>query len=107
MKILSWLMAIVFAGFTAVQFNDIDASIWIAAYGAVIFLSIFRATGRDPRYIALLCASMYAVWALVLLGQTNGQWWDGEMERETGGLTIGCLWCLAIFMIRPTEVSRL
>lgn len=107
MKVLSWVMAVIFIGFTAVQFNDIDALIWVAAYGSVTFLSVFRAIGRDSRYLALVCATIYAAWALVLLSQTNGQWWDGEIERETGGLTICCLWCLTIFLIRPTAVSRL
>jgi peptidoglycan/LPS O-acetylase OafA/YrhL len=93
MRVISWAMAAVFVGFTIVQFNDVDAAIWIVAYGACALLSVLRATGRTPRIGATACALVYGIWAVVLFTQTRGQWWDGEIEREVGGLAIAALWC--------------
>ena len=106
MRVISWIMAAIFLGFTVVQLNDVDALIWIAAYAACSLLSILRATGRSPRLGAAACAVIFAVWAIVLFSHTNGQWWEGEIEREVGGLAISSLWCAVLAFSSRTEMSR-
>lgn len=107
MRVISWAMAAVFVGFTVVQFNDVDALIWIAAYGACALLSVLRATGRVPRIGATACALVFTIWAVVLFGQTSGRWWDGEIEREVGGLAISAIWCVILAAQKKhTEMSR-
>ncbi|HLP29427.1 MAG TPA: transmembrane 220 family protein [Candidatus Didemnitutus sp.] len=107
MRVISWIMAAIFLGFTVVQFNDVDALIWIAAYGACALLSILRATGRAPRLGAMACGVILSVWAIILFPKTTGQWWNGEIEREVGGLAISALWCAVLALSPRNKMSRL
>ncbi len=103
MRFLHAVMALVFCSFVAVQFNDVDVWIWVTAYGAVAALSGLAAWGRPLRRAASAATLIYTAWAVVLFLQTTGQWWDGEIEREVGGLTIAAVWSLVIAATRGTD----
>ena len=66
MKILNILLAIVFAAFAALQYNDPDPLQWIAVYGAVAVLSALASFGRYPRWAIIGLAIVIAGWMLWL-----------------------------------------
>jgi hypothetical protein len=93
-KVTCACLAVMFCLFLSVQFNDVDAGIWILAYGAaaiVCLASILRSLATIIRRLSLILALGYGLWALMLAFQTSGHWWDGEIEREVGGLVISAL----------------
>lgn len=93
-NVISVCLAVIFCLFVSVQFNDVDAGIWIMAYGlaALVCLgSMIRSVTRIIRSLSLLLSLGYGLWALMLSLQTSGHWWDGEIEREVGGLVITAL----------------
>ena len=93
-RIVSITLATLFTWFVTLQFNDIDAWIWVLAYGIAALLCLLNLWARLYRLVkpasALLFVS-YALWAIALYQQTSGHWWDGEIEREVGGLVITAL----------------
>ena len=108
MRIISASMCVMFCWFASLQFNDVDAWIWITTYGLVAALSaaaIVPSTRPRLRIPARTLATTCAVWGLYLLGQTTGKWWDGEIEREVGGLFISSLWCVTLDIF-STKMSR-
>jgi hypothetical protein len=85
-------MCAVFVWFMILQFNDVDAWVWIALYGSMAILCALAAAGRPQRSASVAAGLIQTVWAVVLFMQTTGAWWDGEVEREVGGLIICALW---------------
>ena len=90
-RIVYGVMSVGFFWFASLQFNDIDAVYWIAVYAAVAlsclsvtFLPVQRMHSGLP---ALFCI-LLVVWIATLVPDLEGTWWDGEVERELGGLTI-------------------
>lgn len=77
--------------FVSLQFNDVDAPLWIVGYGIAAVFSSAIAFDIRPRAlripIAIYCL-LLLVWILTLLPEIHGMWWDGEVEREVGGLSI-------------------
>ncbi|MBU3700389.1 MAG: hypothetical protein FGM33_10350 [Candidatus Kapabacteria bacterium] len=101
-------MGLIFCWFASLQLNDLDAWLWITAYGLVAILSgvaVLPSTRRFVRLPARSLAVVFTFWGLWLLGQTSGRWWDGEIEREVGGLFISALWCLTLDII-SSRMSR-
>lgn len=102
LRFLCVLMSSILAWFVTLQFNDVDASIWIAAYGAASVLTAGCLWPRLRKVLptaARIASVVYGAWGLWLFGQTSGQWWDGEIEREVGGLWITTLWMLCLSFI--------
>ena len=107
-RVAAIVMTGMFSWFVSLQFNDVDAALWIAAYGIAAVLSGCGAvTSLAPYAVvpARVMAFVYLVWALALLTQTHGQWWDGEIEREVGGLLVSALWMI-ILSFFPRSMSR-
>ena len=108
-RIVSLTLAAMFIWFVTLQFNDVDAWLWVVAYGLAALLCLLNLSPRLVRVVnhtsSLLCAA-YASWAIVLYQQTSGHWWDGELEREVGGLTIAALTMLML-NIFSRRASRL
>ena len=107
-RVASIIMTGMFSWFAALQYNDVDAALWIAAYGIAAVLSGCDAVTSRSRFVvvpARLMAAIYGVWGLTLLTQTRGQWWDGEIEREVGGLIVSALWMI-ILSLFPRSMSR-
>lgn len=85
------VMALCFLWFASLQFNDVDAQYWIAVYGAaalsclgVTFLGRYRMHGS----LTIVFSILLVVWMATLVPDIEGKWWDGEVEREFGGLAI-------------------
>lgn len=93
-RIVSLALAAMFTWFVTLQFNDVDSWLWVLAYGLAAVLCLmsvfFRLHSIVHRVSVLLCIG-YASWAIVLYQQTSGRWWDGEIEREVGGLAVTAL----------------
>ncbi len=107
-RVASIIMTGMFSWFAALQYNDVDAALWIAAYGIAAVLSGCDVVNSRSRFVAVparLMAAIYGVWGLTLLTQTRGQWWDGEIEREVGGLIVSALWMI-ILSLFPRSMSR-
>ncbi|MBU3678331.1 MAG: hypothetical protein FGM32_01825 [Candidatus Kapabacteria bacterium] len=93
-RIVSITLAAMFAGFVTLQFNDVDAWLWVLAYGVASVLCLCNLSKRLDRVVNRMSALLgfaYALWAIALFRQTSGRWWDGEIEREVGGLAITAL----------------
>lgn len=92
--IICLAMTTVFCLFVSLQFNDVDAPLWIGAYGLAAITCaacVVQSLRRFARRASLALAISCGLWAVVLAGQTSGRWWDGEIEREVGGLVITVL----------------
>lgn len=90
-----------------VQYNDPDAPIWMALYGAAALATLWaaRKPGSYPWWWPALVGGVALVWALVLLPQVLGKVqpaelfasWEMkdtrvEVGRECGGLLIVAAW---------------
>lgn len=93
-RFLGLLMTVAFTWFAWLQLNDPDPWKWVVAYGVCALISLAVMVKRVPRNVVLLIAMVFVGWALWLLPDTTGLWWQGEVEREVGGLVIAALWCL-------------
>lgn len=93
-RIISLALAAMFTWFVTLQFNDVDSWLWVLAYGlaaTLSLLSVFIRVHSFVRRSSVLLGVAYASWAIVLYKQTSGRWWDGEIEREVGGLAVTAL----------------
>lgn len=107
MRIVSAVMFAFFVYAVYVQFNDVDPVLWVIAYGVAGIVSLFAAMGRRVGRIAGLIAPVHAAWAIWAVMRTTGHWFDGEAEREAGGLIICAVWLLIVAFTfrRPRHVS--
>lgn len=97
------LMLVLFAVAAVVQYNDPDALIWMAAYGAAAVCCGLFMADRLPALLAVTLSGICAIGTLVLLAQIlgPGTFFDptghqmmGMMEeaREMLGLLIVAAW---------------
>lgn len=98
-----------FIWFITLQFNDVDAALWVIGYGLAAAFSGAIASDIRPRHLQSLItiySALVLIWIMLLLPSIRGLWWDGEVEREVGGLTIVLTsQILSIFYLR--KMSRL
>jgi Transmembrane family 220, helix len=66
MKIAFWVLAVVFALFAAVQYNDPDPLSWILLYGAVAVHFALAALGKMNRLAVWLTLAAAVIWAAAL-----------------------------------------
>lgn len=66
-KTLLWSLCVLFALFTAVQYNDPDPIQWMLLYGGVSALFGLAATGRFYRPATWLWLAAALIWAATLL----------------------------------------
>ncbi|MEQ1746131.1 MAG: transmembrane 220 family protein [Saprospiraceae bacterium] len=67
MKRTLWVLALVFAVFAAVQYNDPDPLPWIALYGSVAAQFGLAAAGRKNRLALWITLIASLLWAIALL----------------------------------------
>ncbi|MCB0568841.1 MAG: transmembrane 220 family protein [Phaeodactylibacter sp.] len=67
MKIFNLFLALLFALFAAVQYNDPDPWRWIIMYGFVAVVSGFAAFGRYHPYLLYIGLGITAIWMASLL----------------------------------------
>ena len=103
--LLNVLMTVVFLGSVLVQYNDADALVWIAIYGAAAAVCMAYAMGRMKPWHAYAVAVVTVIWAAAI---APGFWgavsfpdlfaeWEMKSEpveraREFGGLLIVATW---------------
>jgi uncharacterized membrane protein HdeD (DUF308 family) len=85
MKYLHILLALVFALFAALQWNDPDPIPWMAVYGAVAVLCALAVAGRFPQWPTRIVAAAIAVWA-ILLAPGFIAWVRDGMPSITGAM---------------------
>jgi hypothetical protein len=108
-------MAVVFTGFTAVQWNDPDNSRWMVLYAASAVVCLLASFQRRTRVaflpaLAVLLASV--VWAATLVPAIAGKVGLSdlylrmsekggavEVGREAGGLVIVTAWMLVTVIV--------
>ena len=66
MKILYWIIAILFLLFALVQYNDPDPAIWILLYGGVAVHFAMAALGRIYRPVLWIWLAGSLVWMVFL-----------------------------------------
>ena len=112
-----WVMAINFALWTGLQFNDPDAPVWILMYGAAAVATAFLPRRwRIAAPIGGAIGVIAAIWGLYLTHQVWGDISFGdltgkmsekggavEVGREAGGLVICAVWMIGASAFRFTR----
>ncbi len=108
MKIACWTLAVVFALFAAVQYNDPDPLRWMLLYGLVALHFTTAALGKMNRYAEWLTLAAAAIWAATLfpdfmnwirmgepsiVGSMKAEEPWIELTREFFGLVLAALAC--------------
>jgi len=117
MRLLSWVMAAVFALAVAVQWNDPDPLGWMLIYGAAAAVSACAALGVSLPRTALALAIAYAAAALYLvpaiLSSDLGAYTsfkmrssDDEVARECVGLILCAVWMGVVWRRQAHLVRR-
>jgi hypothetical protein len=122
MKVVNFLLALLFLVFAFVQVNDPDPLLWILIYGNMAVLSILAMFKIHLKYWVLLSALIFIVYATILSGGA-WQWWQSpdksllfddlakmqniyiEETREFLGLII-CLIALFLQYITRLQPTR-
>ena len=106
LRAVAALMAVVFSGFTFVQYNDPDGVIWALAYGVVAALSVAVFFERWPVGLPLLLV-LYLLCSLWLSPELfQRDWIDSEEGRESAGLLIAALWIFALLVAKRRSAER-
>jgi Transmembrane family 220, helix len=117
MKILNFLLAIMFLAFAYLQFNDPDPIIWISIYGVMAAFAVMAIFGIYPKKIHIAVLVIYALYSIYYfpgvmewLHQEDKATIFNEMEkekhlfieesREFFGLLI-CVIVLLFYILRP------
>jgi purine-cytosine permease-like protein len=90
-RFLYSILAGIFIWFVSLQFNDADAPLWVAGYGIAVLMCLtiaFDVRTTHLYRIALSYCAALMIWIVTLVPNLQGLWWDGEVEREVGGLTL-------------------
>lgn len=90
-RVFFGILAVCFLWFASLQFNDIDAPSWIALYAGAALSCVCVAlliTHAVHRILMVPFIILLLVWIVTLVPAITGKWWDGEVEREIGGLSI-------------------
>ncbi len=108
MKIAFWVLAVVFALFTLVQYNDPDPLIWAALYGGVAVHFTLAALDKLNRPALWLWLGISIAWMLTLapaffawlgmglpniVGSMKAEEPHIELTREFLGLMVAALAC--------------
>lgn len=91
MRWLYIVVAFLFVSFAAVQFNDPDATLWIAAYLYAALVTIPPIFGRHT-FLPAPGLAGYLIWSFTLIDTVDSHWWDIEEAREALGLLLAALW---------------
>ncbi len=109
MKLTNWILAVLFALFAVVQYNDLDPWLWILMYGYVAVVCGFAALGKWNNYVILAGLAVSLTWGVLLVpefvkwlkmglpniaGQMKAESPHIEFTREFLGLAI-CVATLA------------
>jgi hypothetical protein len=116
MKYLYIILALLMCYFTAVQFNDPDALLWIILYGSSVILLFMAAFNRFPLIPLILVSVAYLVGIVILfpgviewINKEHGEnlmqkMSDGKMYIEETRECLGLIIAL-IFILIPLSVA--
>ncbi|HEX6891898.1 MAG TPA: transmembrane 220 family protein [Chryseolinea sp.] len=122
MRILNFILALMFLAFAFVQINDPDPAVWILIYGAMATLSIMAIFEYYPRKFMVGVLVLYLIYGVYTLIYHPGilQWLQSENKsdifddvakmqnlfieesREFLGLFI-CIAVLVFFLLRSSK----
>jgi hypothetical protein len=122
MKILNFILAIIFIVFAFVQINDPDPILWILIYGAMAVLCILAMFNIFPKNVILVLAIVYIAYSLYYIPgvkewlhqDDKTQLFDNvakmehpfiEESREFLGLWI-CIIVLIFYYMRARKFAR-
>ncbi|MCB0712155.1 MAG: transmembrane 220 family protein [Ignavibacteriae bacterium] len=91
MRFVYITVAIIFTSFAAVQYNDPDAGVWIAAYLFAALVTLPPIFGKHTPLPAIGLA-IYLVWGIALLSAVDVNWIEIEEARESFGLLLAAFW---------------
>lgn len=117
MKILNYAVAVLFATFVVVQFNDPDPWLWVMLYGAPIVIALFAAHHRLHRGIIwaalAVCIGLMAMLlpgviefvssGIELAEAMSDQRIYVEQTREFFGLAIVAMYYLGLLLFAPRK----
>ena len=66
MKVFNAIFAVLFLGFTALQFNDPDPYLWVPIYGSMVVVCVMAVRGKVYRNFLLTLALFYLVYIVIL-----------------------------------------
>lgn len=98
MRWLYGFVSLLFMSFAAVQFNDPDGLVWIAAYLFAALVSIPPIFGRHT-FLPGIGLAVYLAWGISLIGFVDTNWLEIEEARESLGLLIATFWMGVLFYI--------
>lgn len=64
MKILDYIIIVVFLLFGLAQYNDADFYLWGPVYLIISIIGMLKLTGRSYRFIAWFALAIIAIWAI-------------------------------------------
>ncbi len=82
MKIVNWILALLFVVFAILQLNDPDPFKWMILYGGVSVISIYGALNRYNRWFILAGLSVCIIWLITLIPDF-GDWLSKGMPNIT------------------------
>lgn len=85
MKIVNWILTILFALFAVVQLNDPDPIVWVIIYGTVAVISGFAAVGKSNKNVILTVIGICIVWMMTLVPGVV-DWVNEGMPSITGSM---------------------
>ncbi len=85
MRILHWVVAVLFLVFAAVQFNDPDPWAWALMYGFVAVVAALKALHHLDRRLPLVGLVVAGIWMLTLLPDFI-HWVQMGMPTITGSM---------------------
>lgn len=120
MKIISYVMALLFITAALVQYNDPDAFLWMVIYGAAAVITIFFILGKITSFVTTAATVATLVVAVTLgyeaftegfrftsLGTWQMENIAEEKAREAGGMVFITLWMLVMtFQLRKSDTIR-
>ena len=101
-------MLVLFAFSAYLQFNDPDALVWVAIYGAGAMISGLEIRRSTPVWLAVVLGLIAVVWALTIarrahdvpIGALFAEWEMKDLHveeaREMYGLSIVAVWMIAV-----------
>lgn len=99
LRIANAVMIVLFVSWAGYQYNDSDALVWIAVYGAAAIECVLFFLGRLPRVLAAAFMILCSLWALYLGVRVaiSGEFIFAEMGREMMGLLICAGWTYVLY----------
>lgn len=99
-RLANAVMLVLFVSWAGFQYNDSDALLWVAVYGAAAIECVLFYLGRLPGPLALAFMILCLLWApyLGFRVAVSGEFIFDEQGREMLGLLICAAWTYVLYM---------